>query len=61
MVEEGPPDEGTSGIQGTLSKSLAQSHLDPAPQDCVQMASEDLEEWRLPNFPGQPVPMVSHP
>jgi len=40
---------------------LKQGHLDPIAQNCVQMASEYVQEWRLHSFSGQPVPVLSHP
>ena len=40
---------------------LKQGHVEGVAQDCVQMAFEYLQGWRLHNLSGQPVPVLSHP
>ena len=40
---------------------LKQGHPEQAAQDCVQMAFEYLQGWRLHSLPGQPVPVLGHP
>ena len=38
-----------------------QGHLERIAQDCVQMAFEYLQGWRLHKVCGQPVPLLGHP
>lgn len=40
---------------------LEQGHLEPFVQDCVRMAFEYLQAWRVHDLPGQPVPVLCHP
>ena len=40
---------------------LEQGHVEQVAQACVHMAFKYLQEWRLHNLPGQPVPVLGHP
>lgn len=40
---------------------LKQDQLGLAAHDCVHMASEDLQGWRLHYHYGQPGPLLGHP
>ena len=39
---------------------LKQGHLEQVAQDCIQMAFQYLQGWRLHNLSGQPVPVLGH-
>lgn len=40
---------------------LEKSHVEHIAQDCIHMAFEYLQQWRLHSFPWQPVPVLCHP
>lgn len=40
---------------------LTQGQVEHIPWDCVQMALEILQGWKLCNLSGQPLPVVGHP
>lgn len=52
--------EGTSGDH-PFQPPARQGHLEPMTQECLQVGFECLQNGRLHNLPGQPVPVLFHP